>query len=98
MGIVNSLEIFQEKMSNLLQGFDFIHAHIDELLVLTKHDWNCFLELNITKQREALLIYNIIWSLMSRFLTGTLFLLRIPIFLQRYLLYCHHNLSKIDIT
>ena len=35
---------------------------------------------------EALLIYNLIWSLLSsRFLTGPCFLRRIPSFLRRYL-------------
>ena len=39
MGVANSLDIFQHKMNNLFHGFEFICAHIDELLILTKVDW-----------------------------------------------------------
>ena len=36
MGLCNSPDIFQEKMSELFDGLDFVRAHIDDLLILTK--------------------------------------------------------------
>ena len=36
MGLCNSPDIFQEKMSNLMQGLDYVRTYIDDLLVLTK--------------------------------------------------------------
>ena len=38
MGVANSIEIFQQKMDYLFQGFEFIIAHMDDLLMLTKID------------------------------------------------------------
>ena len=35
MGVSNSRDIFQQKMNDLFHGFEFIHAYIDDLLVLT---------------------------------------------------------------
>jgi len=40
MGLCNSPDIFQEKMSELFAGFDYVRAYIDDLLVLTKGDWH----------------------------------------------------------
>ena len=39
MGICNSLDTFQEKMNEILFGFEFIRAYIDNLLIITKGDW-----------------------------------------------------------
>ena len=39
MGVVNSLDIFQQKMNDLFHGFEFICAYIDDLSILTKGDW-----------------------------------------------------------
>ena len=39
IGIANSPEIFQKKMNNLFHRFEFIRAHIDNLLILTKGYW-----------------------------------------------------------
>ena len=36
MGLCNSPDIFQEKMSILMEGLEFIRAYIDDLLVITK--------------------------------------------------------------
>ena len=40
MGVANSPDIFQQKMNNLFHGFEFIRAYTDDLLILTKGDWN----------------------------------------------------------
>ena len=36
MGLSNSPDIFQEKMSELFEGLDFVRTYIDDLLCLTK--------------------------------------------------------------
>ena len=36
MGLCNSPDIFQEKMNKLFDGLDFVRAHIDDLLCITK--------------------------------------------------------------
>ena len=36
MGLCNSPDIFQEKMNELFEGLDFVRAHIDDLLCLSK--------------------------------------------------------------
>ena len=36
MGIANYPEIFQQKMNDLFHGFEFIRAHIDDILILKK--------------------------------------------------------------
>ena len=36
MGLCNSPDIFQEKMSTLMQDLEFVRAYIDDLLVITK--------------------------------------------------------------
>ena len=40
MGVCNSLGIFQERMSDLMTGLEFVCMYLDDLLVLTKSDWN----------------------------------------------------------
>ncbi len=39
MGLCNSPDIFQEKMSTLMEGLEFVRTYIDDLLVLTKKTW-----------------------------------------------------------
>ena len=39
MGVANSRDIFQQKMSDLFRGFEFIHAYIDDLLIIAKGYW-----------------------------------------------------------
>ena len=36
MGIVGSPDIFQEKMSGLMESLEFVHTYLDNLLTLTK--------------------------------------------------------------
>ena len=38
MGVCNSADIFQEHISELLEGFDMVRAYIDYVLVLTKNN------------------------------------------------------------
>ena len=44
MGLCNSPDIFQEKMSELMQDLDFVRTYIDDLLVLTKGSYEDHLE------------------------------------------------------
>ena len=44
MGQCNSPDIFQEKMLELMAGLEFVHAHIDDLLVLTKGSYEDHLD------------------------------------------------------
>ena len=44
MGLCNSPDIFQEKMSELFDGLDFVRTHIDDLLTLTKGTFEDHLE------------------------------------------------------
>ena len=39
MGFSNSPDIFQQKINDIFNGFEFIPEYIDELLILTKVDW-----------------------------------------------------------
>ena len=39
MGLCNSPDIFQEQMSELMYGFDFIRVYLDDLLVISKGDY-----------------------------------------------------------
>ena len=39
MGLANSPNIFQEKMSELFDGFEDVRAYIDDVLLLTKGSW-----------------------------------------------------------
>jgi len=36
MGIAGSLDIFQEKMSGLMESLEFVRTYLDDLLILTK--------------------------------------------------------------
>jgi len=44
MGLCNSPDIFQEKMSELMDGLAFVRTHIDDLLCLTKGTFSDHLE------------------------------------------------------
>jgi len=44
MGLCNSPDIFQEKMSELMEGLAFVHTHIDDLLCLTQGTFSDHLE------------------------------------------------------
>ena len=39
MGLANSPDIFQEKMSNLMQDLEYVRAYIDDLLIITPGTW-----------------------------------------------------------
>ena len=43
-GLCNSPDIFQEKMAELFDGIEYVRAYIDDLLVLTKGDFDDHLE------------------------------------------------------
>ena len=44
MGLSNSPDIFQEKMSTLMSGLDYVHTYIDDLLITTMSTWEDHLE------------------------------------------------------
>ena len=44
MGLCNSPDIFQERMSSLMQDLDYVRAYINDLLILTKSNWKDHLE------------------------------------------------------
>ena len=44
MGLCNSLDVFQEKMSGLFQDLVNVRAYIDDLLILTTCMWNAHLQ------------------------------------------------------
>ena len=44
MGLCNSPDIFQEKMSELMVGLEFARAYIDDLLVVTKGSFDTHLD------------------------------------------------------
>ena len=44
MGLCNSPDIFQEKMSELIQGLNFVRTYIDDLLCITAGSYNDHLE------------------------------------------------------
>ena len=44
MGLCNSPGIFQEKMSGLMDGLEFVRCYIDDLLCLTKGDFDDHLD------------------------------------------------------
>jgi hypothetical protein len=44
MGLCNSPDIFQEKMSELFEGFDFVRAYIDDLLAITNGSFDDHLD------------------------------------------------------
>ena len=54
MGVCNSPDIFQEKISELFQGFDEVRAYIDDVLVITKENYeNHLVALERVLQRLA---------------------------------------------
>ncbi len=40
MGLCNSPDIFQEKMSGLLQDLEYVRTYIDDLLIISKGNWS----------------------------------------------------------
>jgi len=44
MGLCNSPDIFQEKISTLMAGLEFVRAYIDDVLCITKGSWEDHLE------------------------------------------------------
>jgi hypothetical protein len=44
MGLCNSPDIFQEKMSDLMQGLEFTQAYIEDLLILSTGSFSQHLE------------------------------------------------------
>ena len=44
MGLCNSPDIFQEKISTLMDGLEYVRAYIDDLLCITKGSWRDHLE------------------------------------------------------
>ena len=56
MGLCNSPDVFQEKMSELFIGLDTVHVYIDELLHVTKGSWtehHTFLEDDFTRLQKV---------------------------------------------
>ena len=39
MGVFNSPDIFQEKISELFDGFNMVHEYIDDVLFITKNNF-----------------------------------------------------------
>ena len=44
MGLVNSPDTFQEKMSTLMDGLEFVRTYLDDCLCLTSGTWEDHLE------------------------------------------------------
>jgi hypothetical protein len=44
MGLCNIPDIFQEKMSTLMEDLEYCRAYIDDLLILSRGDWEQHLE------------------------------------------------------
>ena len=60
--VANSPENFQQRMNDLFHGFEFIHAYINEIFILTKRDWEDHvqnLELTLNNLKEKGLKYDI---------------------------------------
>jgi hypothetical protein len=54
MGICNAPDTFLETISELMEGLDFIRAYLDDLLILTKENWDDHLhKLETVLQRVA---------------------------------------------
>ena len=45
VGLYNSPDIFQEKMSDLFIGLDTVHVYIDDILHVTKGSWTEYLSI-----------------------------------------------------
>ena len=43
MGLCNSPDIFQEKMNELFDGFEYVRAYIDDLLVISNGTFDDYL-------------------------------------------------------
>jgi hypothetical protein len=39
MGLCNNPNVFQEKISMLMSGLEFVRAYIDDLLIITQSSW-----------------------------------------------------------
>ena len=62
MGVVDSIDIFKQKMNDLFHGFEFIRAYIYDLLILTKGYWTDHVQnikLALNKLKGKGLKYNI---------------------------------------
>ena len=69
MGLCNSPDIFQEKMSNLMLELEYVRAYIDDLLVTTKGSFTDHLvklEAVLAKMEEAGLKVNATKSFFAR--------------------------------
>jgi hypothetical protein len=44
MGVKCSPDVFQERMSDLFQGMEYVRAYLDDLLILSKGDWDDHIE------------------------------------------------------
>jgi RNase H-like domain found in reverse transcriptase/Reverse transcriptase (RNA-dependent DNA polymerase)/Integrase zinc binding domain len=53
MGLANSPDIFQEKMSELMDGLEYVRTYLDDLLILTKGTFEEHLE-NVTEVLKRL--------------------------------------------
>ena len=54
MGVANSPNIFQEKMSTLMAGLEFVRTYLDNVLVLTTGTWDDHLrKLDVALHRIA---------------------------------------------
>ncbi len=52
MGLCNSPDVFQEKMSDLMRGLEFVRAYIDDILVISKGSFEEHLRhLSLTLER-----------------------------------------------
>jgi len=69
MGLCNSPDIFQEKMSELMDGTAFVRTYIDDLLCLTKGTFSDHLEkveLVLQRLQKAGLKVNVTKSFFAR--------------------------------
>ena len=44
MGVHVSLEVFQEKMSELMEGLEFLHTYLDDLLIISNGSFDDHLQ------------------------------------------------------
>jgi hypothetical protein len=44
MGLCNSPDIFQEKMTTLTQDLEFVQVYLDDLLIISRSDWHDHLD------------------------------------------------------
>jgi hypothetical protein len=65
MGLNNSPDVFQEKISTLMSGLEYVRAYIDDLLIITQSNWQDHLdkiEEVLTRLTEAGLKVNAVKS------------------------------------